>query len=274
MLAIGIVFFLASDNEIIYRFRRDFLGGYYGYEIMDKAKSVFYRVLTGPQFFGKSVYFDKLISANPESSLYDLRWVWMNDLPVLTLLRFGKVAFAAILLLSFAFLFCIFKMAFKANKSGFSKYTSRMIAFYLAGKTIAAIGSLFLTGEMITRLPFLGSGTQDLYSYICFGIILVLYLERENPTTVREIGEHTLKVLNLEWNSKEMKLELLDRINDRDILYYVASPLNEAREKVIILQTSREENGKEYYLRVGRPVYDRVYDLFRERNADKYNFID
>lgn len=87
--------------------------------------------------------------------------------------------------------------------------------------------------------------------------------------------DSTIILLNDEENN-EIPFEFLDLIEYENGEYVVLLPLDdEEDEEVVILKLETTSEEEESYIGVDdEKVLEAVFEIFREKNSDKYNFID
>ncbi len=106
---------------------------------------------------------------------------------VIILAKFGYAAFIGVFIVYAAFFVCLFKMTAKTNQSSFAKYTSLYLSLFLAAQAVYSLLGIFLLDTTYLGLPFMGSYSNNIVNCFSFGIILMLYIKREKPSTVREL---------------------------------------------------------------------------------------
>lgn len=110
---------------------------------------------------------------------------------VIILTEYGYLAFAGALLLYVGFFICVFRMVAKTRQSAFAKYTSLFFALSLLTQAAYSLIGLFLLDCAHLNMPFMGSFTMNIMNYLSFGIILMLYARREEPSPIEEVDVET-----------------------------------------------------------------------------------
>lgn len=88
-----------------------------------------------------------------------------------------------------------------------------------------------------------------------------------------ENGENDLFVLNDE-DGNEIKFEFLDLIDYEDESYVVLYPIENDAEEVVILRVQETEGEQDEYVSVDEKTLKEVYEIFKEKFKDVYDFQD
>lgn len=88
-----------------------------------------------------------------------------------------------------------------------------------------------------------------------------------------ENGENDLFVLNDE-DGNEIKFEFLDLIDFEDESYVVLYPIENDAEEVVILKVQETEGEQDEYVSVDEKTLKTVYEIFKEKFKDVYDFQD
>ncbi len=74
-------------------------------------------------------------------------------------------------------------------------------------------------------------------------------------------------------DGETVSFEFLDLIPFLDKEYVALLPLEDQDDQIVILEVIENENGEEEYLSVhSQSMVDAVFELFKERNKDSFNF--
>lgn len=112
---------------------------------------------------------------------------WADHNIVIVLAEYGWLAFIVTLLVYVGFFICLFKMVSKTRQSSFARYTSLFLSLSLVAQTIYSLLGVFLLAGASLNLPFMSGHTVNMMSYLSFGIILMLYIKRDQPSTIQEL---------------------------------------------------------------------------------------
>ncbi len=83
-----------------------------------------------------------------------------------------------------------------------------------------------------------------------------------------------LIILNDE-NGNEVQFEFLDLIEHRDEEFVVLLPVDASADEVVILQVEEIGSDEESYTSVDdEDTLEEVFEIFKERFKDEFNFID
>lgn len=126
------------------------------------------------------------VSAISKKTLIAMLAQWEDCNIVIALVQYGWIAFISILIVYLALFICIFKMAIKTNQSMFAKHSSLFLALSLFSQAAYSLISLFLLNGVHLNMPFMGEYSINLINYLSFGIILLLYLKRGQPSMIEE----------------------------------------------------------------------------------------
>ena len=90
--------------------------------------------------------------------------------------------------------------------------------------------------------------------------------EAEEPTVIELEDDEGRKI----------SFELLDYIEHDGSAYIVLRPEEDEEDdgQVVILQVEEYEDGTEGYVSVDDDMVEAVYEIFKERNTDKFDFDD
>ena len=90
---------------------------------------------------------------------------------------------------------------------------------------------------------------------------------------VLDNNEDELFVLTDE-DGNEIKFEFLDLIEFEDENYVVLYPLEDDEEQVVILKIQETEGEQDEYVSVDEKTLKTVYEIFKEKFKDVYDFQD
>ena len=103
------------------------------------------------------------------------------------LVGYGWAAFIGVILVYVGFFICVFKMVVKVKQSSFAKYVAMSMAISLAVQAVFSLIGFFLLDGASVDMPFLGGISRNMMNYLCFALILMLYIKRDDPSKIDEI---------------------------------------------------------------------------------------
>lgn len=145
------------------------------------VRTVLDGIFKGTPFIGETTY---LIDGQ---SVVETLVNWAYYKYVIILAKFGYAAFIGVFIVYAAFFVCLFKMTAKTNQSSFAKYTSLYLSLFLAAQAVYSLLGIFLFDRTYLGLTFMGDYTNNIVNCFSFGVILMLYIKRKKPSTVREL---------------------------------------------------------------------------------------
>ncbi len=101
--------------------------------------------------------------------------------------------------------------------------------------------------------------------------------DKKNPEIEQEEEESFTLVLTDEKTGEETEFEYLDTIDYEDKQYIVLLPVKDDTDQVYIfeIEPCEDDPESEIYKNVeSADVLNAVFELFKERNADEFNFVD
>ena len=82
-------------------------------------------------------------------------------------------------------------------------------------------------------------------------------------------------VLFTDDHGNEIEFEFLDLLDHNGAQYAILLPVDEGADEVLIMRLEQDENGQESYVSVeDDAVMNAVFDIFKEKNKDEFNFVD
>lgn len=102
-------------------------------------------------------------------------------------------------------------------------------------------------------------------------------LENEEMLDDEMLDDVQTTIILTDESGEEVEFEFLDLIPYQENEYMVLMPLDDEEEdaEVVILQYEKTEEGKETYAGVlDEEVLDAVYNIFKEKWADHFNFVE
>lgn len=145
------------------------------------VRTVLDGIFASTPLIGKTAY------AIKEQTVIGTLAKWADHNIVIVLAEYGWLAFVGTLLVYAGFFICLFKMVSKTRQSSFARYTSLFLSLSLAAQTIYSLLGIFLLDGASLNLPFMSGHTVNMMSYLSFGIILTLYIKRDQPSTIQEL---------------------------------------------------------------------------------------
>ena len=112
---------------------------------------------------------------------------WADHNIIIALAQYGWLAFIGVLIIYIAFFICLFKMVSKTRQSSFARYTSMFLTLSLVSQAVYSLLGVFLLDGASLNLPFMSGHTVNMMSYLSFGIILMLYVKRDQPSKIQEL---------------------------------------------------------------------------------------
>lgn len=96
-------------------------------------------------------------------------------------------------------------------------------------------------------------------------------MENNNELLEEDISRFTFT----DEDGNDVELELLDVVEYQDKEFMVLLPCEDDAEEVLILEVEPQEDGTEEFLTVEDPdVLEPVFNLFKERCKDFFDFVD
>lgn len=208
-------------------------------------------------------------------------WGYHRILTILS--RFGIIPFTLTIILYICFYITIFKMAAKTTQSRFARNTSLFLCISLASQSFTSLVSLLFFYRSILNFPFLGSYTINCINFISYGVILILYLRRNEPSVIDKTDknkESDNSIVLIDENGDDYKFEVLDFVYyQRQVFICLTEPTeNDEPREVIILKIVNEsakllDLNHMTFLSVDDDTLQKVFSLFIENNKEYY-FVD
>lgn len=135
---------------------------------------------------------------------------------LIVLVECGWAPFGALILLYIMFYTFLFLMVKKTNQSSFAKNLSLFAAIALVSHTAVSLSALFLGSYPMFNMAFMESSYSiNVVEYILYGMIISLYIKRNKPSIINEIGKEkeTDKTLSLvDEQGKTTEFDVLDLV--------------------------------------------------------------